>query len=73
MKRTRLEVGDSNNTEFETLDPDSHQVKSGFDAGEEVARAKEGEHRYPHRRREEEIPKGSLADRLREARPKEEG
>lgn len=69
MKHRRLEVGDHDNTEFETIDPDSHHhVKPGFDAGGEVSPAKDGEQRFPHRRREEEVPKRSLADRLREDR-----
>jgi hypothetical protein len=63
----RVEVGDHDNDEFEPIDPASHHhVKPGFDAGEEVGPAAEGEHQFPHRRREEELPKGSLADRLRE-------
>jgi hypothetical protein len=67
MKRRRPEVGDDSNTGFETIDPDSHHVKPGFDAGVEVSPGEEGE-RFPHRRREEEIPKGSLANRLRRDR-----
>jgi hypothetical protein len=71
MKHRRPEVGDHDNTGFETVDPASHHVKPGFDAGAEVSSAKEGEAkegevRFPNRRREEEVPKGSLADRLRD-------
>jgi hypothetical protein len=72
MKPKRVEVGDHDNTAFEAVDPASHHVKPGFDAGEEVSPAKEGEERFPHRRSEEEVPKGSLADRLHGSRPRGE-
>jgi hypothetical protein len=69
MKRRRREVGDHDNTAFESVDPAAHHVKPGFDEGAEVTPSKEGEERFPHRRPEAEVPKGSLADRLREDRP----
>jgi hypothetical protein len=66
MKRKRPEAGDHDNDAFEFVDRASHHVKAGFDAGEEVSPQK-GEEQFPHRRREEEVPKGSLADRIQES------
>jgi len=68
MNRRRLEAGDHENTSFEVVGTDSHHVKPGFDPGEEVSEAQEAEGavRFPHRRGEEDVPKGSLADRLRD-------
>lgn len=65
MSRRRLHVGDHENTDFETVDVDSHHVKPGFDSGDEESESQEGEHRFPHRRREEDVPKTPLAERLR--------
>jgi hypothetical protein len=67
MNRRRPEVGDQENASFETLDSDLHHVKSGFDSGEEPEK-REGAHRFPRRSNEEDVPKESLADRLRSDR-----
>lgn len=73
MKHRRREVGDHENTAFEPVDPDTHHhVKPGFDAGEEVSEEREGEVRFPHRRPEQDVPKASLAERLRGDRRKAE-
>jgi hypothetical protein len=68
MNPRRREVGDDDNTEFETVDPASHHVRPGFDRGDETSPTKEGEVRFPHRRPDEGVPRVSLADRLRSER-----
>jgi hypothetical protein len=64
--RRRLEAGDHENEAFAVIGPDAHHVKPGFDAGGEVSEDQKGAVRYPHRRKEDEVPKASLADRLRD-------
>jgi hypothetical protein len=68
MNRRRVEVGDHENTAFETVDSGLHHVRPGFDSGEEGTEKQEGEERFPRRRSEQDVPKASLADRLRSNR-----
>ena len=64
MKRPRSVPGDQDNSPFEFLRKDLHHAKVGFHPGEETE-PKEGEHRFPRRTNEREVPRESLADRLR--------
>jgi hypothetical protein len=68
MTPRRPEVGDEENSPFEILEPDWHHARAGFDAGEKPAAVPEGEHRFPRRHEEKDIPRQSLADRIRGAR-----
>jgi hypothetical protein len=70
MNKRRPEAGDQENAEFEYLGSNLHHVRVGFDAGE-AADAVEGARRFPRRSKEEDVPRESLADRLRRGR--EEG
>jgi hypothetical protein len=63
MNGGRSEAGDQENTQFEFLGSDLHHVKAGFDSSE-PAEAPEGAQRFP-RRREDDVPKEPLAERLR--------
>jgi len=65
MTRRRPHAGDHENTDIETVDVASHHVKPGFDSGDEESEPQEGDHRFPHRRSEKDVPKTSLAERLR--------
>ena len=68
--RARPEAGDQDNADFKFLGSDLHHVKAGFDS-REPAEAPEGARRFP-RREERDVPKGTLADRLRSGRRKGE-
>ena len=65
MRRRQPQVGDHENTDFEIIDEATHRVKPGFDSGEERGEPQEGEHRFPHRRSEADVPSGPLSERLR--------
>lgn len=71
MNKRRPEAGDQENTEFEYLGSNLHHVKVGFDAGKPAGTV-EGAMRFPRRSKEEDVPKESLADRLRKGRGKGE-
>ena len=61
-------MGDQQNTPFEILESDVQHAKPGLDFGEERPQVGEGEHRFPRRSEEKDIPRASLADRIRSAR-----
>jgi hypothetical protein len=69
MKRAQPEAGDQGNTHFELLGSDLHHVKAGFDS-RMPAKAPDGAQRFPRRSKEQDVPKESLADRLRQGRRK---
>jgi hypothetical protein len=64
MNDRRLEAGDQENTDFEVLRSDLHHVKAGFDFSQ-PAEAPEGARRFPRRSADDEVPKESLAERVR--------
>jgi hypothetical protein len=64
MDANGLEVGDERNTRFE-LPESRRDVTPGFDPDEEPSAVSEGHSRFPRRRREEDIPQESLAERIR--------
>jgi hypothetical protein len=64
MNGRRPEAGDQENTQFEFLGSDLHHVKAGFDSSEPTE-APEGAQRFPRRRKEQDVPKEPLAERLR--------
>jgi hypothetical protein len=67
MDPNRPEVGDERNTRFE-LPESRRDVTPGFDSDEEPSAVSEGHYRFPRRRREEDIPQQSLAERIRSDR-----
>jgi hypothetical protein len=64
MNRKRPAAGDHDNVSFQILDTALHHIKPGFDSTNEEPPKKEGSRRFP-RSVAEKVPKGSLADRLR--------
>lgn len=67
MNRGRPEAGDQENTQFEFLGSDLHHVNAGFDSSEPME-APEGAQRFPRRSSEHDVPRESLAERLRRDR-----
>jgi hypothetical protein len=63
------QMSDEENTSF-TAQSTSVNATGGFDPGEQHAsgRASKGQHRFPRRKSEAEIPQESLAERLRARR-----
>ena len=64
MNRGRPEAGDNENTEFEFLGSDLHHVRAGFDASEPTEEPA-GARRFPRRVNADEVPRETLAERLR--------
>jgi len=67
MERLTPTVGDKDNESFEVIEPGLHHVAAGFQPAADTEPA-EGHHRFPRRGNEEDIPRESLADRLRRGR-----
>ena len=67
MNGGRAEAGDQENTQFEFLGSGVQHVKAGFDASEPTE-APEGAQRFPRRSKEHDVPRETLAERLRRGR-----
>jgi hypothetical protein len=65
MERGRQEVGDQDNTSFEMIGENVNHSKPGFESGKEATESREGEHRFPRRTGEHDVPQASLAERIR--------
>jgi hypothetical protein len=64
MDANSPDAGDERNTRFE-LPESVQEVTSGFDSDDEPAAVSEGHYRFPRRRKQEDIPQESLAERIR--------
>jgi hypothetical protein len=71
MDPKRPEAGDHENTRFEFLPSDLHHVSAGFDSSE-PGEAPEGARRFSRRSEENDVPRESLAERLRRGRQRGE-
>jgi hypothetical protein len=59
-----MDAGDERNTRFE-LPESTREVTPGFDPDDEPGALSEGQYRFPRRRKKEDIPQESLAERIR--------
>lgn len=57
-------AGDQDNGSFELVPADLHPAEAGFHPGDDTE-PQEGEYRFPRRTSGENVPRESLAERLR--------